>query len=296
MKHQDIPVGEQAAHPIGYVQADDPGAVGAHKMWIDTSTAAPYQLKKRNAANSGWDAVGTTADPEDGEDGADGAQGFPGAPGPKGADGATWHDGAALPAPELGQVGDYYLHTPTADIYRKKSLVPLAPPLWVRHASVAVRGPEGPPGKQGPPGRDGAPGGGSGGSGGSSVTAATQAEQESAASLTTYVSPGRQQFHPSALKAWVEFDGHSPIVVGASYNVDSVTYRNPGYYDINLGTDFSSTHYAGFAGLVEDNTNVGFVTISTADAFAAGVHYIRTVSNGSYVEPDKVSVGFAGDQ
>jgi hypothetical protein len=40
------------------VQSTDPGAVGANQLWVDKSTATPYQLKVRNAANDAWDAVG----------------------------------------------------------------------------------------------------------------------------------------------------------------------------------------------------------------------------------------------
>ena len=39
--------------------------------------------------------------------------------------------------------------------------------------------------------------------GGIAADVATQANQETATSTTTIVTPGRQQFHPSAAKAWV---------------------------------------------------------------------------------------------
>lgn len=58
MLHKDIPVGVDSSHPPGYVQSSDPGAVGANKIWID-STAAPYVHKIRNAGNSAWVAVGS---------------------------------------------------------------------------------------------------------------------------------------------------------------------------------------------------------------------------------------------
>lgn len=55
--------GAIAVHPAWYVQSSDPGAVGAGKGWVDTSSgsgtsAAPYPLKKRNASNAGWDVIG----------------------------------------------------------------------------------------------------------------------------------------------------------------------------------------------------------------------------------------------
>lgn len=54
-------------HVPGYVQSSDPGAVGAGKLWIDT-TYSPATTKKRNSGDSGWDTLvvrhkydGTTA-------------------------------------------------------------------------------------------------------------------------------------------------------------------------------------------------------------------------------------------
>jgi hypothetical protein len=58
--HNDL-TGDIAVHPAAIVSATDPGAVGAHKFWVDTSTSAPFQLKKRNAANSAWDNVGSVS-------------------------------------------------------------------------------------------------------------------------------------------------------------------------------------------------------------------------------------------
>lgn len=58
--HQNL-TGLDAVHPASIVSASDPGAVGAHKFWTDTSTSAPYQLKKRNTANTAWETVGITS-------------------------------------------------------------------------------------------------------------------------------------------------------------------------------------------------------------------------------------------
>ena len=50
--------GASAVHPAAYgPQTSDPGAVGANKLWID-STATPYQIKVRNTGNTGWVACG----------------------------------------------------------------------------------------------------------------------------------------------------------------------------------------------------------------------------------------------
>lgn len=50
-KHADA----TSVHQFAYAQATDPGAIGAHKAWLDTSTTPP-SLKVRNAANSGWES------------------------------------------------------------------------------------------------------------------------------------------------------------------------------------------------------------------------------------------------
>lgn len=49
IQHEDL----TSIHPAGYVQSGDPGAVGANKVWFDTSTS-PYLIKVRNALDSGW--------------------------------------------------------------------------------------------------------------------------------------------------------------------------------------------------------------------------------------------------
>lgn len=62
MLHKDIPVGADSSHPPGYVQAGDPGAVGANKVWVDTSAGTGLWVKKiRNAANTAWETLGASA-------------------------------------------------------------------------------------------------------------------------------------------------------------------------------------------------------------------------------------------
>jgi hypothetical protein len=59
MEHRNI-TGLDALHPFTIRQAVDPGAVGADKGWLDTSTDPPT-LRVRNATNTGWDAPQATA-------------------------------------------------------------------------------------------------------------------------------------------------------------------------------------------------------------------------------------------
>lgn len=77
-----------------------------------------------------------------------------------------------------------------------------------------------------------------------STTAATQAQQEAASSTTVFVTPGRQQFHPSAAKAWACWNGTGTLSVLASYNVTSVTDGGTGLYTPNVTTAFSSANHA----------------------------------------------------
>ncbi len=50
--HKDLTAA--SGHVIGYQQVTDPGAIGAGKVWLDT-TYIPSVMRVRNADNSGWD-------------------------------------------------------------------------------------------------------------------------------------------------------------------------------------------------------------------------------------------------
>ena len=74
---------------------------------------------------------------------------------------------------------------------------------------------------------------------------ATQANQETATSIVTIVTPGRQQFHPSAAKAWIKCDNTGTISV--SYNVASIADTGTGIVTVTLTTAFSSANYSPLA-------------------------------------------------
>jgi hypothetical protein len=116
---------------------------------------------------------------------------------------------------------------------------------------------------------------------------ATQANQETATSTNLAVTPGRQQYHPSAAKAWVNFAGASGTI-GASYNVASVSRGSAGVYTVNFTTAFSSTSYAIVAG-----SNL-VTTMTVASASAASINTF----NGSFAATDAGTVfaAFYGDQ
>lgn len=73
------------------------------------------------------------------------------------------------------------------------------------------------------------------------VSVATQANQETSTSLTTFVTPGRQQFHPSAIKFWAKGDFAGNI--SSSYNMTSITDVGTGLVTLTIATDFSSASW-----------------------------------------------------
>ncbi len=73
---------------------------------------------------------------------------------------------------------------------------------------------------------------------------AAETDQEAGTSNTLVVTPSVQQYHPSAAKAWVVFDGTaSSPTPAASYGVSSITKNGTGDYTITWGTPFSSANY-----------------------------------------------------
>ena len=72
---------------------------------------------------------------------------------------------------------------------------------------------------------------------------ASQAMQETATATINFVSPGRQQYHPSAAKFWCK-TANTGDVVHASFNVTSIVNTSTGVMTVTIGTDFSSVHYA----------------------------------------------------
>lgn len=56
-KHQDL-ASISLHDAYHYVQSGDPGAVGAGKNWLDTTSPTLWVLKRRNAADTAWVTVG----------------------------------------------------------------------------------------------------------------------------------------------------------------------------------------------------------------------------------------------
>jgi len=134
-------------------------------------------------------------------------------------------------------------------------------------------------------------------------TSATQSDQETGTSVTTFVSPGRQQFHPSASKAWVVFQGTGTVTILASYNVTSITDNGVGDYTINFTTSFSSANYAFTINAGTDSGSTGSGLFATKEvsmtASALRINTGRPDAGGAssgLADAQIVSVIVFGDQ
>lgn len=90
---------------------------------------------------------------------------------------------------------------------------------------------------------------------------AAQADQEAAASTSLIVTPGRQQFHPSAAKCWAYITvsagtPNSTLTSANSYNITSITDTATGQLTITIGTDFSSTSWCAVVAVERASTTL----------------------------------------
>ena len=128
---------------------------------------------------------------------------------------------------------------------------------------------------------------------------ATQAEQETGSSTSVAVSPGRQQYHDSAAKAWVAFSATGGTVSTLdSYNVTSITDGGAGIYTINFTTAFSSANYA-YACTAESDAGTTFLTafVDGDSAPTSSTFRMQTLnSSGTPTDGRLVACVFFGDQ
>jgi hypothetical protein len=130
-------------------------------------------------------------------------------------------------------------------------------------------------------------------------TAAAQSDQETATSTTTYVTPGRQQFHPSACKMWLRVTYSAGTPTNAlSYNVGSLTDTANGRLTINFTTAFSGATYCTLvSGETDAGTNeyTGRRYGDTAQA-TTSVEVCWTNNGGTLVDPREGQAACFGDQ
>lgn len=86
------------------------------------------------------------------------------------------------------------------------------------------------------------------------IEIAVQSEMETGSDMTRAVVPGRQHYHISAAKFWINFNGTGTPAARNSYNVSSITDNGAGDWTINYTTAFSTVNYAVVASASFDNS------------------------------------------
>jgi hypothetical protein len=129
---------------------------------------------------------------------------------------------------------------------------------------------------------------------------AVKSDQTTGTSTTKPVNPAVQQYHASAVKAWVEWDASSttPNFL-ASYGVSSLTDNGVGDTTVNFTTAFTSTTYSYAGCCVAGTTSFGaFITGPyTANPTASAMRFATVqLSNLALVDSKFASVQFAGVQ
>lgn len=126
-----------------------------------------------------------------------------------------------------------------------------------------------------------------------SLSAATQADQETSTSTTLAVTPGRQQFHPSAAKVWVNCNNAATIA--SSYNVTSVADTSASIKTISFTVNFSGTIYTVVPARVF-TTGITFNPSVGAENTAKAVGSVRIYHDSEGANSDGISVMMFGDQ
>ena len=123
------------------------------------------------------------------------------------------------------------------------------------------------------------------------LVVATQAQMEAASSVKEVVTPGRQQYHPGAAKAWASWNGAATsVTAGSSYNVTQIVRAAAGIYTITYTTPFSGNQYA-----VVSNASVGYIS-NFRSASAASVTILSFDNAGSTGDSTYICFEAFGDQ
>jgi len=133
----------------------------------------------------------------------------------------------------------------------------------------------------------------------SGAVIAGQASMESGTAVTEIVTPGRQQFHPSAAKGWAKCATNGTVAV--AYNVTSVTDVATGRVRINWTVPFSNAEYVGVASAQYDTslsaTTSMFAQIRNVDTTANILAVDIIDANGTaFQDPNYTMAAAFGDQ
>jgi hypothetical protein len=122
---------------------------------------------------------------------------------------------------------------------------------------------------------------------------ATQAEQETGTSTAKYVTSGRQHFHDSAAKVWINLSNNATDL--HSYNVSGTTDTGVGQYTVTIATDFSTDDYV--AVRADERTSNDSIAGTRTHAVGSLI-VVSVISDGTANETGFVSASLAafGDQ
>lgn len=128
------------------------------------------------------------------------------------------------------------------------------------------------------------------------VNAATQTEMEAGSSTSVPVTPGRQQFHPSTVKAWgfITTSGAAPTLQ-ASYNIASIADVATGKTRFTFITAMSTVNYSCVATGGSNGTTYSIPIVPSSTKLAASVE-VWTASDASVLQDDDVGMACFGDQ
>ncbi len=124
------------------------------------------------------------------------------------------------------------------------------------------------------------------------IEIAVQSEMEAGSSTTLAVTPGRQQYHPSACKGWAKANMNGGA--DASYNVSSITDVGVGNATCNWATDFSSANYAPHVQAWTDTT--GYTVLLNSGTSASATNAVFRNTSGSDTDPNYLIFIAFGDQ
>lgn len=127
------------------------------------------------------------------------------------------------------------------------------------------------------------------------VNAASKAEQQTGTSTTVAVTPGQQQSHDSAAKAWVRFVGSTGAISGTAYNVTSVSRGGAGSYTLNFTTAFATDNYLCTGSIEDAGTNGFFKASQTGKTVSAQPIFTLNLTPTTY-DPAFVNVVCFGRQ
>lgn len=135
------------------------------------------------------------------------------------------------------------------------------------------------------------------GTGTVTVTAAVQSDQETASSNAVAITPGVQQYHPSAAKSWGMYTSITTTAKTVGYNFASVTDNGTGDTTITFTTNFSSGNYSVVLGGFDNGVGAGKIVCIDGNAPTSSAFRIVTTSVANTAQ-DSNYVSFAcyGDQ